>query len=53
MEREQRGRKRSKQDQETTAQVLGERSRSKELKEATNEITALGLEEYCSVLSFN
>lgn len=48
-----RGRRRSKRNQETLAQVLGKRSRSKELKEAVNQITELGLQEYCSVLSFN
>ena len=48
-----RGRKKSKPNQQTPAQVLGKRSRSVELKEATNDILALGLQEYCSVLSFN
>ena len=33
-------------------QVLGKRSRSKELEVAEQEIRALGLEEYCSVLRF-
>ena len=48
-----RGRRRSNRIHETPAQVLSKRSRSKELKEATNQITELGLQEYCSVLSFN
>jgi hypothetical protein len=34
------------------AQVLGKRSRGKELEEAEHEIRALGMEEYCSVLDF-
>ena len=48
-----RGRRRSNRNHETPTQVLGKRSRSKELEEGANQITALGLQEYCSVLSFN
>ena len=34
-------------------QILGKRSCSKELEVTVNQITELGLQEYCSVLSFN
>jgi hypothetical protein len=34
------------------AQVLGKRSRGQELEEAEQEIRALGMAEYCSVLRF-
>jgi hypothetical protein len=48
-----RGRRQSKRNHTTPTQILGKRSRSKELEAAVNQITELGLQEYCSVLSFN
>jgi hypothetical protein len=33
-------------------QAVGKRSQAEELKEAEDEIMALGLREYCSVMSF-
>jgi hypothetical protein len=45
-----RGRGRPKRKSPT--QVLGKRSRSQELEIAEQEITSLGMEEYCSVLRF-
>lgn len=34
------------------AQVLGKRSRGQELEKAENEISAMGMDGYCSVLDF-
>jgi hypothetical protein len=46
------GRGRGRPKRKSPAQVLGKRSRSKELEGAEQEIRSLGLEEYCSVLRF-
>ena len=42
---------RSKRCRSIPSQVLGKRSRSEEREEAMDTIRALGMEEYCSVLS--
>jgi hypothetical protein len=46
------GRGRGRPKQGSPTQVLGKRSRSKEVEVAEQEIRVLGLEEYCSVLRF-
>jgi hypothetical protein len=47
-----RGRGRGRPKRKSPTQVLGKRSRSQEVEVAQDEIKALGLEEYCSVLIF-
>ena len=47
------GRRQSKRNYTIPTQILGKRSHSTELEAAVNQITELGLQEYCSVLSFN
>jgi hypothetical protein len=47
-----RGRRTSKRSTLAPSQVIGKRSRSQEKHEAINEIRALGMEKYCSVLKF-
>jgi hypothetical protein len=47
-----RGRRRSKRHESTPTQVIGKRSHGQELEEGGNEIRALGMESYCSVLRF-
>jgi hypothetical protein len=46
------GRGRGRPKRRSPTQVLGKRSRSKEVELAEHEIKSLGLEEYCSVLRF-
>jgi hypothetical protein len=46
------GRGRGRPKRKSPAQVLGKRSRSKEVEVAEHKIKSLGLEEYCSVLRF-
>jgi len=46
------GRQTSKCNKATPSQVIGKRSRSHEREEARDEIRALDIEEYCSVLKF-
>jgi hypothetical protein len=46
------GRGRGRPRRKSPTQVLGKRSRSQEVGVAQDEIKALGLEEYCSVLRF-
>ncbi len=46
------GRQRSKRHESTLKQVIRKRSWGQELEEAENEIRALGMESYCSVLRF-
>jgi len=47
-----RGRRVLKRNKVTPAQIIGKRSRSHEREKAIEDIWALGLEKYCSVLKF-
>ena len=50
MEIEKAGRSKSKR---TPAQILVKRSRNEELEDLANQVPALGMESYCSVLRFD
>jgi hypothetical protein len=47
-----RGRRALKRNKVTPAQIIGKRSRSHEREKAIEDIWALGLEKYCSVVKF-
>ena len=47
-----RGRRISKRNGSVPSKIIGKRTRSHEREEVINEIRALSIEEYCSVLKF-
>jgi hypothetical protein len=47
-----RGRRISKRNGSILSKIIGKRTRSYEREEAIDEIKALSIEEYCSVLKF-
>ena len=47
-----RGRRISERSGSGPSKIIGKRTRSHEREEAIDEIKALGMEEYCSVLKF-